>query len=84
LQELQIIDQQTTSKYSIYTIVNYSNYQDSDQQTTSTATSKRPANDQQTTTKEECKELKNVNSSSPKGSRLPAESILTAKWVIQL
>ena len=41
LQELGIIDQQTTSKYSIYTIVNYGVYQDADQQTTS----KRPAND---------------------------------------
>lgn len=60
LQELQIIDQQTTSRYSIYTIVNYEKYQGSDQQTTSTSTSRRPADDQQTTTKEECKELKNV------------------------
>lgn len=79
--ELQIIDQQTTSKYSVYTIVNYSKYQDADQQTTSTQTNKRPANDQQTTTKEECNNVKNVNSiSSSKGTRLPIDSILTAGW----
>ena len=58
LMELQIIDQQTTSRYSIYTIVNYGQYQDCDQQTTSTTTSRRPADDQQTTTKEDIKELK--------------------------
>jgi len=57
LTELGIIDQQTTSRYSVYAIVKYNEYQDSDQQTTSTTTNKRPTNDQQTTTKEESKHL---------------------------
>ena len=58
---LQIMTIKTTNKYSIYVIENYNNYQDSDQQTKDTATNKRPANDQQTTTKQECKEFNNVN-----------------------
>ena len=41
LTELGIIDQQTTSRYSVYAIVKYNEYQDSDQQTTSTTTNKR-------------------------------------------
>jgi biotin operon repressor len=45
LQELGIISVETTSRWSIYTIVNYNNYQDSDQQ----ATSDRPASDQPAT-----------------------------------
>lgn len=44
----------STNKYSVITVVNYSEYQDratkSDQQNDQQATSKRPANDQQTTT----------------------------------
>jgi hypothetical protein len=77
--ELQIIDQQTTSRYSIYTIVNYDKYQDCDQKTTSTSTSKRPANDQQTTTKERIKELKNDNNSSASGDAgiIYSQSFLT-------
>ena len=45
LQELEIIIVETTSRYSIYTIVNYNNYQDSDQP----ATSQRPASAQPAT-----------------------------------
>ena len=59
LQELEIISVETTNRYSIYTIVNYNIYQDSDQQATSErpasdqqATSERPASDQQATTKQ--------------------------------
>jgi hypothetical protein len=62
LQELEIISIQTTSKFSIYTIENYSIYQDvdvaDDQQNDQQATSKRPASDQQATTKQE---LNNIN-----------------------
>jgi hypothetical protein len=55
LVKLGIVSIKTTNKYSIYTIEKYSEYQDRDQQTTSTETNKRPANDQQTTTKQETK-----------------------------
>lgn len=57
LSKLEILTIRTTSKYSVYSIVNYELYQDSDQQTTSKTTNKRPANDQQTTTKQELKHL---------------------------
>lgn len=60
LVNLQILTIKTTNKYSIYVIENYGNYQDSDQQTNTLATNKRPANDQQTTTKQECKQFNNV------------------------
>lgn len=59
--DLEIISVQTTNKYSIYTIENYSKYQDvdvaNDQQNDQQATNKRPADDQQTTTKQELKHL---------------------------
>jgi len=63
LKNVQLIDQQTTNKYSIITICNYSKYQDKelegDQQTTSKPTSQRPANDQQVTTSKELKKVRN-------------------------
>ena len=46
LKKSQMIDQQTTNKYSIISITNYDDYQNTDQQ----MTSKRPASDQQVTT----------------------------------
>jgi predicted small lipoprotein YifL len=64
LQELEIITVEASSRFSIYTIVNYNNYQDFDQQSTSDrpasdqqATSDRPASDQQATTKQEHKHI---------------------------
>jgi hypothetical protein len=52
LVELQILTIKTTTRYSIYTIENYSIYQDINLKETSEATNKRPTNDQQTTTKQ--------------------------------
>lgn len=57
LVDLSIISIETTNRYSIYTIENYGIYQDSDQQNDQQATIKRPADDQQTTTKQECNNL---------------------------
>lgn len=57
LTRMEILTIKSTSKYSIYTIEKYGDYQDGDQQTTSTSTNKRPANDQQTTTKQEYKNI---------------------------
>jgi hypothetical protein len=61
--DLEIITVETTNRYSVYTIENYNKYQDSDQhndqQTTGTEANKRPANDQQTTTNKELKNLRN-------------------------
>ena len=53
LEELDVISVKTTSRFSVYTIVNYNNYQDNDQQNDQQETNKRPTNDQQTTTKQE-------------------------------
>ena len=54
----------TTSRFSIITIVKYNEYQIKDKQTTNKTTSKttneRPANDQQTTTSKNDKNVKNV------------------------
>ena len=58
------IDQQTTNKYTIITICNYDNWQDSvlvsDQQNVTQTTNKRPTNDQQTTTIEISKEVEEL------------------------
>jgi len=52
LVELQILTIKTTTRYSVYTIENYSIYQDVNLKATSETTNKRPTNDQQTTTKQ--------------------------------
>ena len=52
LEKLEILTIKTTSKFSVYTIVNYANYQEQLESSTSTLTSKQPANNQQTTTKQ--------------------------------
>lgn len=57
LEQLGIISVKSTSKFSIYTIVNYNEYQDSDQQSDQQTTSNRPADDQQSTTKQTHKNL---------------------------
>lgn len=58
LHEMEIITSISTSKYTVYTIVNYELYQDGNQQVTSTATNSQPASqpadNQQLTTKQEC------------------------------
>jgi biotin operon repressor len=57
LVDLGIVSQKTTNRYSIYTIENYALYQDIDQPNDQQATSGRPADDQQATTKQELKNL---------------------------
>lgn len=57
LVKLEILTITSTNKYSIYTIENYDNYQDSNQQTTSKVTNKQPTDNQQITTKQELKHL---------------------------
>ena len=60
LEELDILSVKTTNRFSIYTIVNYNNYQDGDQQSDQQTTNKRPTNDQQTTTKQEAISITNI------------------------
>ena len=55
LENMEIITIKSTSKFSIYTIENYGIYQDDNQQSTSDITNKQPADNQQITTKQECK-----------------------------
>jgi hypothetical protein len=50
--ELKILTIKSTTRYSVYTIENYSLYQDVSQKTTNESTSKRPTDDQRTTTKQ--------------------------------
>jgi hypothetical protein len=57
LEELDILSIKTTNRFSIYTIVNYSNYQDVGQQIDQQTTNRRPTDDQQTTTKQTHKHL---------------------------
>lgn len=57
-----MIDQQITNKYSIVSITNYDKYQSLDQP----KTSKRPTNDQQTTTPKELKEVKKKKTKAKK------------------
>lgn len=58
LVKLGIISVKATNKYSIYTIENYSIYQDSDTQNDNQTTNNRQTNDKETTTKQE---LNNLN-----------------------
>jgi hypothetical protein len=57
LEDMGIINQQPTNKYTIYTIVNYDIYQDSNQELTSTQTNNQPTTNQQLTTKQEHKHI---------------------------
>lgn len=72
LVDLSIISIETTNRYSIYTIENYGVYQDSDQQNDQQMTIKRPADDHQTTTKQECNNL------SIKECNIPYQQIVDA------
>lgn len=51
-----------SNKFSILTIVKYEDYQADNSMATSKVSGKRPASDQQTTTDEEYKEIKNIRS----------------------
>jgi len=53
----------STNKYSIITIINWDIYQNEDEKSTSNPTSNRPASDQQVTTKQEHKNIRNIYTS---------------------
>jgi hypothetical protein len=57
LESDQMISQQNHSKYSIITITNYTDHQNTNQQTSQETASKPPANDQQTTTSKQLNNL---------------------------
>lgn len=52
LHNMDIITSESTSKFTIYTIVNYSEYQSSDEAATNESTSEQPASNQQVTNKQ--------------------------------
>lgn len=54
------IDQQMSNKCRLISILNWDKYQISDQQIDQQVTNNRPTSDQQVTTKQECKNKKNV------------------------
>ena len=55
LLKLEFVSSKSTNKFTVYTIVNYEKYQDDNSQPSSKASSKRPANVQQTSTIQEAK-----------------------------
>lgn len=73
--DLGIISVQATNKFSIYTIENYNKYQDSDiandKQNDKETTGNRQTNDKETTTKQEFKNLKNLNIEGGDGEITP-------------
>jgi len=54
LEDLAIISINVTNRYSVYTIENYSIYQDTNEANNQQITNKQPTDNQQTTTKQEC------------------------------
>jgi hypothetical protein len=77
LESMEIITSTPTSKYSLYTIVNYELYQDNNQQVTSKLTNSQPASqpadNQHPTTKQECinisTSLRSVDKPAPKRAK---------------
>lgn len=69
LKKMGILGQQTASKYSIYTIVNYDKYQDYDDERASTSASRGPAEGQQRATKQEHKHINTRNNINTFASR---------------
>lgn len=65
--KLEIVTSTPTSKWSVIEVVNYDKYQSLESSTTSTPTNKRPANDQQVTTIEEGKKVKQVKNTTVVG-----------------
>jgi hypothetical protein len=89
LEELGIISIQTTNRFSVYTIENYSKYQDrdeaNDQHNDQQTTSKRPTDDQQTTTKQELNNLNIKEKDITPRALLEAEGIpkdLIRDWLL--
>jgi biotin operon repressor len=80
LVKLGIITVKATNKYSIYTIENYSKYQDNDTQSDNQTTNKRQSNDKETTTKQECKNLR-IKEKNIRGSRLPNDWIAPQQFI---
>jgi len=91
LQKMEILTITSTSRYSIYTIVNYNNYQDDNQEATNAdptdnqhLTNGQPASNQHPTTKQTHKHKKNeknVNTKSlVRAARLPADWVLPKDW----
>jgi len=89
LENNQMIDRQKTNKFSIISITNYDDYQDSDSQTAGKETGKPQANDRQSnkpaTTLEECKEVKNDknvknNTTAPVRSQVKNPPLDFSSW----
>jgi hypothetical protein len=84
LVNLDILTIQSTNRFSVYTIENYSKYQDNDdminQQDNQQATNKQPADNQQTTTKQELKNLsiEELNKTTLAANACPYEDLLNA------
>ena len=76
LVKLQILTIKTTTRYSIYTIENYSIYQDINANATKGTTNERPTDDQQTTTKQ----THNTHKSHKYTPPIPEE--LLKEWLI--
>jgi hypothetical protein len=82
LEKMEILTLKPTHAFSVYTIVNYNKYNDVPEQSTREATNEQHAANTLPTQEQELKHLsiKEKSISSPKGSRYPEDSILSAKW----
>lgn len=91
LQKMEILTITSTSRYSIYTIVNYNNYQDDNQEATSAVptdnqhpTNGQPTDNQHPTTKQTHKHNKNEKNVNTKAlvraTRLPSDWVLPKAW----
>lgn len=79
LERLDILRVESTSRYSIYTIVNYSNYQDTNQQSNQQSTNSQPAINQQLTTKQTLQELKALEALKEK--QTPCAAFALPDWI---
>ncbi len=83
LEELEIITIKSTNKFSVYTIENYSKYQDEqladNQQNNQQETNKQPTDNQQTTTKQELKHL-NIEALN-KRTKQKADAFVLPDWI---
>lgn len=81
---LGMITSKPTNKYTLYTIVNYGQYQDTEdvtnQQINQQLTNNQPTTNQQLTTIQEHKNLRIKEKPSARGTRLQTDFTLTPEW----
>lgn len=82
LHNLEMITSISTNKFTVYTIVNYNNYQDSQPTSNQQTTNEQPTNNQQTTTIQEHKNIrtKETNNSATEVAGVDYSKAFLAFW----